>query len=63
MHKAFINLVTKCNIDVEEALRMCSLYPAQAMKMENEIGVLQKGAKANMIVLDKELKLVKTICS
>lgn len=61
MHKAFINLVAKCNIDVEEALRMCSLYPAQVMKMENEIGVLQKGAKANMVVLDKNLNLVKTI--
>ena len=62
MHKAFVNLVTKCNIDVEEALRMCSLYPAQVMKMENEAGVLQKGTKANMIVLNKDLQLIKTVC-
>lgn len=63
MHKAFTNLVTKCNIDIEEALRMCSLYPAQVMKMEKEAGVLQKGAKANMLVLDRDLKLIKKICA
>ncbi|MFT3682810.1 MAG: N-acetylglucosamine-6-phosphate deacetylase [Ferruginibacter sp.] len=61
MHKAFTNLVFKCDIPVEEALRMCSLYPAQAAKIEGSAGILQKGYKANIVVLDKELQLVKTI--
>ncbi|CAN5840289.1 N-acetylglucosamine-6-phosphate deacetylase [soil metagenome] len=61
MYKAFRNLADHCGIHPEEALRMCSTYPAMALQMENELGVIKEKAKAPMIVLDKAFRFLKTI--
>lgn len=61
MHKAFYNLVQHCNIAIEEALRMCSLYPAKVMKLDRQYGALAPGYKVNFVVLDADLQLVQTI--
>lgn len=63
MHKAFLNFVHHCNISVEEALRMCSLYPARVINMPHKLGSLQEGCNADMIVLSNDLQLVKVITS
>ena len=61
MHKAFYNLVKHCDIPVEEALRMCSTYPAMALQMVDRMGVIKENAGANMTVLDKELQFKQLI--
>jgi N-acetylglucosamine-6-phosphate deacetylase len=61
MYKAFRNLADYCGIQKEEALRMCSTYPAMALQMENEIGVIKEKARASMSVLDKDFQFIKTI--
>ena len=61
MYQAFLNLVEKLEIEVEEAHRMCSLYPAQVLKCEHQYGRIQKNAKAELVVLGKELQLVEVI--
>lgn len=61
MYKAFRNLAEHCGIHPQEALRMCSTYPAMALQMENELGVIKENAKVPMIVLDKDFRLLKTI--
>jgi N-acetylglucosamine-6-phosphate deacetylase len=61
MSKAVKNLVTQCNIELSEALRMCSLYPAQVIKMENEYGVLQPGAVAAMVVMNDKFEVMKML--
>lgn len=63
MHKAFLNLVYHCNISVEEALRMCSLYPARVMNLPHKLGSLQEGCNADMIVLSNDLQLIKVLTS
>jgi len=63
MHKAFSNFVHHCNISVEEALRMCSLYPARVINMPHKLGSLQKGCNADMIVLNNDLQIAKVITS
>jgi len=55
MHKAFYNLVKYCDISIEEALRMCSTYPATALQMQDKIGVIKENALAKIAVFDKEL--------
>jgi N-acetylglucosamine-6-phosphate deacetylase len=55
MNKAAKNLVDHCGIDLEEALRMCSLYPAKVMGMENELGRIKKGHRAIMVVLNEKM--------
>ncbi len=55
MYKALQNLVTHCGIELAEALRMCSLYPAQVMNMNDELGRIAKGYKAKMVFLPKAM--------
>jgi N-acetylglucosamine-6-phosphate deacetylase len=61
MNKTLQNLVNHVSIEPEEALRMCSLYPAKALGMENELGKIEKGFKAKLVVLNEEMEAVKLI--
>lgn len=61
MNKALQNLINHAGIELSEALRMCSLYPARLMKMDNEFGKITSGYKASMVVLDKQLHVVTLI--
>ncbi|MBV9963083.1 MAG: N-acetylglucosamine-6-phosphate deacetylase [Parafilimonas sp.] len=61
MNKCAKNFVEHCNIGVQEALRMCSLYPAHVMRKENELGLIETGRKANMVVLNNDLDVLQTI--
>lgn len=63
MYKAFKNLVNHAGIEIAEALRMCSLYPAQVMQIDNENGRIAKGYKASMVLIPQgfendELRLI-----
>ncbi len=55
MYKALQNLVKHGGIETGEALRMCSLYPAQVMHMDNELGRIAKGYQAKMVLLPQLL--------
>ncbi|MEP6514253.1 MAG: N-acetylglucosamine-6-phosphate deacetylase [Parafilimonas sp.] len=61
MHKAFKNLVHHCNTELEEALRMCSLYPASVLNIQHKMGMIKENYRAEMIVLNNELQLIQTI--
>jgi len=61
MNKAFTNLVQFAGIEIGEALRMCSLYPAKVLRMENELGRIQKGFPGNIVVLDESLDCIRLI--
>ncbi len=61
MGKAVQNLVQHTGIDVAEALRMCSLYPARLLKKSDEFGLLKKGYRAEFVVLDHALNVLQTI--
>lgn len=51
MYKALQNLVNHCGIELDEALRMCSLYPARAVNMDDHLGRIAKGFNSKMILL------------
>lgn len=55
MYKALQNLVNHCGIELGEALRMCSLYPAQVMNIDDKLGRIAKGYKAKMTLLPQTL--------
>lgn len=48
---------SEIGLEVDEALRMASLYPAQLLKREKEIGSLVTGACAEFIHLDSQLQV------
>ena len=48
MKKAVKNLADHCDVELEEALRMCSLYPARVLGLKH-LGKIAKGYKASFI--------------
>jgi N-acetylglucosamine-6-phosphate deacetylase len=56
MYKALQNLVNHVGIETGEALRMCSLYPAQVMQMDYQLGRIAAGYKAKMVLLPQLLE-------
>lgn len=63
MHTAFKNLVMQVGIEVEEALKMCSLYPAQVLKCDDRYGKIVPQAAGQFLVLNKQLAIVEVITS
>ncbi len=61
MYKAFYNLVQQVGLEVEEALRMCSLYPAQVLGCSDTNGKIAPGAAAQFIILKNNLELAEVI--
>ena len=53
MHKALLNLVNYCGIEMGEAIRMCSLYPARLIGMDHELGKIKKGYKAKLVAINR----------
>ncbi|AMM50672.1 hypothetical protein TH61_05060 [Rufibacter sp. DG15C] len=57
MLKAMQNTVQLVGIPLDEALRMATLYPAQVLQLENQVGQLVPGAFANLVVLHQDMSL------
>lgn len=60
-HQSMLNLVKKAGIPVGEAIRMCSLYPAQVIGADEVYGRIAPGYAAQFVVLTKELALADVI--
>lgn len=50
------NAVEKVGISLEEAIKMATIRPAKALKLENEIGQIAEGFPAKFVVFDENLK-------
>lgn len=60
MDRAFRNLVTRFGRSLPDAVAMCSTTPAQQMAMA-DLGRIEEGALADLVVLDRELNVVRTV--
>ncbi len=61
MQAAMLNLVRQVGVEPDEAIRMCSLYPARVMGIDHQYGKIQQGYKASMLLLDQQLELIKLL--
>lgn len=59
MGKALKNLVNRAGIGLDEALRMCSLYPARVLGVN--AGLIRKDYPSEMVVLNKDLEVLKRV--
>jgi N-acetylglucosamine-6-phosphate deacetylase len=57
MAKGVKNLVEKAGIDLAEALRMASLYPARLLGMDDALGKIETGFRANFVSLNNNLEV------
>lgn len=61
MLQAVKNCVNYCDIDLLDALKMSSLYPAKLIGQDNLKGKIQPGYQADLLVLDQKLNIKEII--
>jgi N-acetylglucosamine-6-phosphate deacetylase len=60
MAAALRNAVSLLGVDVAEAARMASEYPAEFLGMGHELGRIAPGYRANLVLMDDELRVQRT---
>jgi N-acetylglucosamine-6-phosphate deacetylase len=60
MAAAVRNAVSLLDLSVVEAARMASEYPAEFLGLGNELGRIAPGYRANLVLMDDELRVQKT---
>ena len=61
MMKAVKNCVEHCEIPLDEALRMASLYPAKVLGIDHETGRIEKGYKADLLLMNDKFEAFNCI--
>ncbi|MFT3846081.1 MAG: N-acetylglucosamine-6-phosphate deacetylase [Lacibacter sp.] len=61
MIKAVTNCIDKVGIDAAEAMRMASGYPARVIQKQNRFGKIEKGFKADLLVLSNGYQVEKVM--
>jgi N-acetylglucosamine-6-phosphate deacetylase len=60
MAAAVRNAVHMLGLDLTDALRMASAYPAAFLKLDHELGRIAPGHRANLVLLDDQLEVRQT---
>jgi len=60
MASAVRNAITMLGIDLAQAVRMASTYPARFLRMDHEIGRIAPGYRANLVLADDALNVLDT---
>jgi N-acetylglucosamine-6-phosphate deacetylase len=60
MAAAVRNAVSLLGLDIAEAARMASEYPAEFLGLGHELGRIAPGYRANLVLMDDELKVQRT---
>jgi len=55
------NTVEWCGLSVEDGIKMASLNPARVLDVDNQLGSLENGKLANLIIFDREFNIERTI--
>ncbi|HEX6914397.1 MAG TPA: N-acetylglucosamine-6-phosphate deacetylase [Chitinophagaceae bacterium] len=55
------NLLMHTDTDLDEAIRMASLYPAKAVGLAGKIGCIEVGAAARFILTDESLSAIQVV--
>ena len=61
MDKACRNIMTHTNCGIAQAFLMASRNPARAIGLDHEVGTIEVGKKANLVVVDDRFNIKKVI--
>ena len=61
MIEAVQNCVEHVDISLDEALRMATLYPAQAISVDDKLGAIEPGMIANLAIFDSKFHVTATV--
>jgi len=59
LDKAVKNMLNATKLDLNEIINMVTLNPAKRIGLDHKIGQLKEGLKADLVLLDKNLKIEK----
>jgi len=62
MDQALRNMIQFTGVTLSDAVGMQTLNPAASIRVADRKGRLQRGYDADLVLLDRELKLQATIC-
>jgi N-acetylglucosamine-6-phosphate deacetylase len=55
------NCIHEIGVSKEEALRMATIYPAKALKLDNQLGSIEIGKSAVFTIFDEKMNFLKTL--
>jgi N-acetylglucosamine-6-phosphate deacetylase len=58
--KSIQNLVEKVGIPLDEAIKMCSVYPARVLQNKNISGTIEVNKKANLLCLSEDFTILSS---
>lgn len=61
LNEAVFNLYENSELEIYEAVKCASLYPAKALGVDNEIGSLEIGKRADIIIADERFDVLTTV--
>lgn len=61
LNEAVRNLYENSNLEIYDAVNCASLNPAKALGVDNEIGSIENGKRADLVLFDKEFNVKMTI--
>ena len=61
MIEAVQNTVEHVGIALDEALRMATLYPARAIGVDEQLGLIKQGLVANLTIFDRDFNVQATV--
>lgn len=61
LNRAVKNMMDWTGVTINQAVNMASLNPARVLGIEEEFGSIQNGKFANLVVLDREFRVLDTI--
>lgn len=61
MDKAVRNMMVHAGVGLVDAFRMASLNPAKVIHMEDQMGSIAQGKRANLLLIDEEIRIQQVI--
>lgn len=61
LRQAVYNMVTNLDVPIHEIVKMASLNPARSLKIDNELGSIEIGKIADLVIFDENIKIKNTI--
>ena len=61
MNVAVKNVMNFLNLPLEEVVKYASINPAKNLGVDNLLGSIKEGKRADFVILDKDLNVVKTV--
>lgn len=62
LFNAVRNMIEFAGVSLQDAVRMASLNPAKVLGIDDEVGTIEEGKRADLVVLDDDMQIDKVFC-